>query len=75
MHFSELPDEARVRIPEVLRIVGESRSSYYSGAKRHERPPIEKLSGGRSSGVRVGELRRFLKSPSGSYRAPTQAAA
>lgn len=73
MQFDQLPADARVRIPDVLAITGFSRSTFYSLAKAGRVPPVVKLAGGRSSGVRVGDLRRFLKDPIG-YRASSAAA-
>lgn len=73
MKFDDLPDAARVRIPVVLAVTGLSRSSYYAKAKEQHVPAVVKLAGSRSSGVVVGDLRRYLADPC-AYRAVSVAA-
>ncbi|WP_420465027.1 helix-turn-helix transcriptional regulator [Panacagrimonas sp.] len=70
MQFDQLPADARVRIPDALAVTGFSRSTFYSLAKAGRVPPVVKLAGGRSSGVIVGELRKYLTDSEG-YRAPS----
>lgn len=67
--FPYLPDDALVRKPIVLAISGKSNSALYADARDGTFPAPVKLGASRSSGWRVGELRRWLADPSG-YAAP-----
>lgn len=62
-NFENLPDAALVRIPVACAITGLRRSTFYAAASSGRAPSILKLARGRSSGVRVGELRRYLQNP------------
>lgn len=67
--ISELPDEALVKIPVALALTGKSRSVVYTESKLGRFPPIIKIGNSRASGLRLGEIRRYLQDPAG-YRAP-----
>lgn len=61
--FDELPDDAFVRVPTAQAICAKSRSALYAEAAAGSFPRIQKIGCGRSSGVRAGDLRRYLKNP------------
>jgi hypothetical protein len=68
LKFDELPDLAFVPVAVGFQVAGKKRSQGYADAKAGKFPKIQKLNGGRSSGIRVGELRRYLLAPE-CYRA------
>ncbi len=70
--FSAYPDDALVRLTTVMWLSGQSKSAVYAAAKDGTMPAPEKIGRSRSSGWRVGELRRWLADPSG-YVAPPRA--
>lgn len=69
LSFNELPDSAILRIPVVTQLTGISRSGIYAKSRQKKMPPILKIGCGRSSGCRVGEVRRYLSDPT-TYKAP-----
>lgn len=70
LSFNELPDSAILRIPVVTQLTGVSRSGLYAKSRQMKMPPIVKIGDGRSSGCRVGEVRRYLSDPA-TYTAPS----
>lgn len=62
--FEDLPDEAILRLPEVIALVGLSRSSIYDLIARNRFPAQQKLTA-YAAGWRVGAVRRWLADPSG----------
>ena len=67
--FDELPDDAWLKVvPVVEQLSGYKRAKIYRLSKLGEFPPIEKIGRGRSSGIRVGNMRQYLKDTK-NYRA------
>lgn len=69
VRFSDLPDEGFAKLPNVEAVTGKSKPAIYAAAKQGRFPPPIKIGGSRSSGFRVGELRKWLADPC-AYRAP-----
>ena len=60
--FNTLPDTAFIKVPAALALMGRGKTTYYEDVRKGLAPPVEKICG-RASGVRAGEIRRWLKSP------------
>jgi prophage regulatory protein len=69
--FSELPDEAIVRLPQVQALVGLSRSTIYDNVSAGRFPKQIKLTR-HAVGWRLGEIRRFQRDPLGWKPAASQ---
>lgn len=59
-NFSNLPDEAIVRLPVVCPLVGVSRVTIWRRVRADEFPSPVRLSAG-AVGWRVGDLRKYLR--------------
>jgi prophage regulatory protein len=62
--FDALPADAILRLPDVIRVTGLSRSSVYEKARRGQFPKSVKISQ-RVIGWRIGEVRQWLREPLG----------
>lgn len=62
--ISNLPQEAIIRLPEVISMVGLSRSSIYSRCTQKLFPSPIKLTA-HASGWRLGDVRAWLADPTG----------
>lgn len=60
----DLPPEAILRLPEVMALVGLSRSSIYDLISRNRFPAQQKLTAC-AAGWRVGAVRQWLADPTG----------
>jgi prophage regulatory protein len=60
--FDALPADAILRLPDVIRVTGLSRSSVYEKARRGQFPKSVRISE-RVIGWRIGEVRRWLREP------------
>ena len=61
--FDQLPDEAFVGVRVGCDVSNRGRSKLYADSKAGVFPPIVKIGNSRSAGIRVGELRRWLRDP------------
>ena len=62
--FSKLPDEAFVRLPVVTAVTALSRSTIYDDVARGRFPQQHKLTR-HAAGWRVGDIRAWLRDPTG----------
>ena len=60
IRFSDLPDEALVRLPMALAVTGWKKTRFYQGMGAGEIPQSVRL-GERARAWRVGDLRAFLR--------------
>jgi prophage regulatory protein len=60
--FSEMPDEAFVRLSQVKAIVGLSRSTIYENVEAGRFPKQHKLTR-HAAGWRLGDIRAWLRNP------------
>lgn len=59
--FNELPDDALLRLPDVLSVVGVGRSTWFAGVKEGRYPQPVQLSA-RLRAWRVRDIRKLLAS-------------
>lgn len=63
-NINRLPDEALLRLPEVIALVGLCRASIYARAGKQSFPRPIKLTA-HASGWRLGDVRAWLADPTG----------
>ncbi|MET0049297.1 MAG: AlpA family phage regulatory protein [Sedimenticola sp.] len=63
-NFSNLPNEALIRLPDVLTLIPVSRASWWEGVSAGRYPKPVKLSA-RVTAWRVGDIREFIANVSG----------
>ena len=61
--FEDLPDEAFLKVAFVSELTSKGESTIYLASQKGHFPKIRKIGRGSASGIRVGDLRQYLKDP------------